>query len=80
LSWLHVVLVWLRRHPEVGPLNILMYTSGLTPEQRVRAVELGAKACVNKPVTGEEWSVLVERFRGLATGCRCGSFTCQVIR
>jgi two-component system response regulator len=62
------VLVWLDRHPEVGPLNILVYTSALTPAQRVQAVELGAKACVEKPVTGEQWNILVERVKGLRDG------------
>jgi CheY-like chemotaxis protein len=48
------VLLWLRRHPEVEPISILIYTSAMTPEQRVRAVMLGAKACVDKPVRGED--------------------------
>jgi CheY-like chemotaxis protein len=65
------VLLWLRRHPEVERLNILLYTGALTPEQQVRAVELGARACVNKPVTGEEWSSLVEQLKMLGGVNHC---------
>jgi CheY-like chemotaxis protein len=62
------VLVWLRQHPEVGPLNVLMCTSALTPGQRVQAVELGAKACVDKPVLAKGWNDLVEQARMLCVG------------
>jgi two-component system response regulator len=61
------VLLWLHGHPEVGLIKILVYTSALTPAQRVRAVELGAEACVEKPVTGQDWTSLVERIRRLSS-------------
>jgi two-component system, response regulator len=62
------VLVWLQRHPEVEPIKILVYTSALTPAQRVRAVELGAAACVEKPVRGEDWGILVKRIKRFSGG------------
>jgi len=62
------VLLWLHRHPEVEPIKILVYTSALTPAQRVRAVELGAEACVEKPITGQDWTSLIERMRKLSGG------------
>jgi two-component system response regulator len=62
------VLVWLSQHREVEPPNILVYTSALTPEQRVRAVTLGAKACMEKPVTGADWSRLVQQLKRFSGG------------
>jgi CheY-like chemotaxis protein len=62
------VLVWLSQHREVEPPDILVYTSALTPEQRVRAVMLGAKACVDKPVTGNDWSRLVQQVKRFSGG------------
>jgi len=62
------VLVWLGRHPEVQAPNILVYTSALTPAHRVRVVTLGAKACLDKPVTGKDWSSLVEQVKRFSRG------------
>jgi CheY-like chemotaxis protein len=62
------VLVWLSGHPEVERPNILVYTSALTPAQRVRAVMLGAKACVDKPVTGKDWGRLVQQVKRFSVG------------
>jgi CheY-like chemotaxis protein len=66
------VLLWLSRHPEVGQLRVLLFTSALTPEQRLRAVELGAAACVDKPSESVGWSNLAEQLRTLSNappGC-----------
>ena len=59
------VLTWLSGHPEVGPLKVCLYTSAFTPEQRERAVKLGARVCMDKPGAGSGWDSLVEELKRL---------------
>ena len=62
------VLEWIREHPEVGPLTVVLCTSDLSAKNRARAVELGAKDWLEKPVRAEGWQVLAERVREFAGG------------
>lgn len=64
------VLLWLQRHPELSPLPVLVCTSALTPEQRERAVQLGAGACLQKPFALEEWEAMVEHLKNFASLAR----------
>ena len=60
------VLLWLQRHPELEPPPVLVCTSSLTPEQRERAVQLGADGCLQKPFALNEWEAMVEHLKKFA--------------
>lgn len=61
------VLLWLSRHPELEPLPVLVCTSSLTPEQRERAVQLGAEGCLQKPFRLDEWESMVGHLKKFAS-------------
>jgi CheY-like chemotaxis protein len=57
------VLEWLRRHPEFHSLAVVVFSSSVRSEDRVRAMQLGANDYVEKPSSGLHFGRVVEGLR-----------------
>ena len=57
------VLEWMRKHPELAELPVVIFTSSSRDEDKTRAKELGAKDYVEKPSTMAKFGEVVQRVR-----------------
>jgi PAS domain S-box-containing protein len=57
------VLKWMRNHPDFLTTPVIVFSSSVREEDRVKAMELGANEFVAKPSSGMRFGEVVERLR-----------------
>ncbi len=62
------VLEWIRRHPELSPLPVIVFTSSIQPEDRAQARAMRANDYWVKPVGYDELQNLMRTLDSLLTG------------
>ncbi len=59
------VLQWVRNHPGFFTLPTMVFSSSTRPEEKLKALRLGANDFIQKPGSGASFSEVIERFRGV---------------
>jgi CheY-like chemotaxis protein len=57
------VLAWLRKQPQFQSLPVVIFSSSSRPEDRQRALELGANDYVQKPASGMKFGEVLDHLR-----------------
>ncbi len=57
------VMEWLREHPALRKMPVVVFSSSTLPEDRRKAGELGAKEFIEKPTSSTGFGQVVERLR-----------------
>ena len=53
------VLEWLKPRPEASRIHVVLFTSGLSPQEFQRARDLGARSCLTKPHDPADWVPII---------------------
>jgi CheY-like chemotaxis protein len=54
------VLKWIRQHPTLHELRVIIMTSWLRPQDNIAAEAFGIEAFLVKPMHFDEWRMLVD--------------------
>jgi len=65
------VLKWMRNHPDFLATPVVVFTSSVRQEDKVKATELGANEFVAKPSSGMQFGEVVEALRQKWLGTTC---------